>query len=143
MILSSSARRSVTRRSAFTLLEVLVVMAIIVILATVAGVSIFRYLEEAKVTRAEADLQALDRASKAFYAKHFVWPDYGNQEHTALMVSFLETGDKSLNSPWPNVQYSWETVTVVQPDGTEITRLQFYCQPPGKPPILYPDPNKR
>ena len=38
-------RRSALRREAFTLLEVLVVVAILVVLASVAGIYFFRYLE--------------------------------------------------------------------------------------------------
>ena len=54
MMLPVAARRNrVTRRAAFTLLEVLVVVAILVILAGVGVVATTRYLEDARKSRAQ------------------------------------------------------------------------------------------
>jgi general secretion pathway protein G len=53
-------------RSAFTLLEVLIVVAILVVLAGVSSVYVFRYLEDAKVGRAKADCATLAKAAQAY-----------------------------------------------------------------------------
>ena len=47
------AENRAVRRAAFTLLEVLIVVAILVILASAASIALFRYLEDAKVGRAK------------------------------------------------------------------------------------------
>ena len=57
-----TARRKAARRAAFTLLEVLIVVAILVILASAASISLFRYLEDAKVGRAKTDMRVIEQA---------------------------------------------------------------------------------
>src|SRR4051812_15532284 len=62
----TTVRRSPSRRSAFTLLEVLVVVAILVILATVATIATTRYIEEAKKTKAQLGCQSIATAIEAY-----------------------------------------------------------------------------
>ena len=54
------------RRAAFTLLEVLIVVAIIVVLAGVSSVYVFRYLEDSRVNRCKADVQTIAKAAQAY-----------------------------------------------------------------------------
>ena len=63
----STARRGNARRSAFTLLEVLVVVAILVILASVASVATFKYLEDARKSKAQLQAKTIATACEAFY----------------------------------------------------------------------------
>jgi len=65
----------VATRSAFTLLEVLIVVAILVVLAGVSSVYVFRYLEDAKVNRCKADVKTLTTAAQAFQVQYQVPPD--------------------------------------------------------------------
>ena len=65
-MLLTTTRRSVTRRSAFTLLEVLVVVAILVILATVATIATTRYIEEAKKSKAQLGCKSIETAIEAY-----------------------------------------------------------------------------
>jgi general secretion pathway protein G len=58
------------RREAFTLLEVLVVVAILVVLASVAGIYVFRFLEDSRVDATRLKMQALDRACKSYALKN-------------------------------------------------------------------------
>src|SRR5438105_2113724 len=58
------------RRSAFTLLEVLVVVAIILTLASVATVSIMSYLEDAKYDEVKLNLKAAEKAYQTAIMKH-------------------------------------------------------------------------
>jgi general secretion pathway protein G len=74
MILSARNRfnqiRKDRRRSAFTLMEVLVVVAILVVLASVASVYVFRYLDDSKVNAARTSCTTIANACKA-YALHY------------------------------------------------------------------------
>src|SRR4051812_11985757 len=62
-LLRQSARAT---RGAFTLLEVLIVVAIIVMLAGVGGFYLFQRYDEAKVGKAKADCQALAQQVEIF-----------------------------------------------------------------------------
>jgi len=58
---STPAKALRSNRSAFTLLEVLVVVAIIVMLAGVGGYLVVQRYEESKVSRAKMDVHGLAR----------------------------------------------------------------------------------
>lgn len=131
-----SVPRRATRRAAFTLLEVLVVVAILVILAGVASISIFRYMEDAKVGRAKADMQALEKAVKSYYTQNGEWPDPSNW--VALVGPLTEQGLGCAQSPWPGVMYQYNIRTDIGADGQPIQRPEFLCAPPGKPEIYWP-----
>lgn len=135
MILATPRRRA-TRRAAFTLLEVLVVVAILVILAGVASISVFRYMDDAKVGRARNDMLAIKKAYETYYTQHGEWP-----QNPATVASLLEQGENAFNSPWgPQVPYSVQVTPFQQPDGTTIERVVVTCQPPnGKPAIMVPE----
>ncbi|MGL4420609.1 MAG: prepilin-type N-terminal cleavage/methylation domain-containing protein [Gemmataceae bacterium] len=101
------------RRSAFTLLEVLVVVAILVILAGVASVGIFRFLEDAKEDTTKMKMQQLSTQCRAYAAKNggdfpqslndLISPPDGQQP-------FLEGGMDAITSAWGTpIQYSIET----------------------------------
>jgi len=98
MMLPVAARRNrVSRRAAFTLLEVLVVVAILVILAGVGVVATTRYLEDARKSKAQLGCNGLATAVESYYAN----PQSGNQYPTQLQellappfggTSFLRNG---------------------------------------------------
>jgi general secretion pathway protein G len=84
------------RRSAFTLLEVLVVVAILVVLAGVSSVFVFRYLENAKIDKARLDMKSLETAYKSAMTMN------GNNEpnYPADIIPLLEQGQAGLTDPW-------------------------------------------
>ncbi len=101
----ATARRKATRRAAFTLLEVLVVVAILVILAGVATVATTRYLDDAKKSKAQLQAQAIAKAMEAYYTN----PNSGNNYPTQLQelvtppwggTSFLNDPQNDLTDPW-------------------------------------------
>ncbi|HEX4607609.1 MAG TPA: prepilin-type N-terminal cleavage/methylation domain-containing protein [Urbifossiella sp.] len=107
MILSSpsTALRRINRRAGFTLLEVLVVVAILVILSTVAVVATTRYLEDARKSRAQLQCRSLATAIETYYLN----PQSGNQYPDNLQqllnppfggTSLLKNGQDDLNDPW-------------------------------------------
>src|SRR5262245_49390695 len=61
-------------RMAFTLMEVLVVVAILVVLAGVGGVYYTKYLNDAKVSAARLQVKAISDAVGAYNLKHGDWP---------------------------------------------------------------------
>lgn len=64
-----------TRRSAFTLMEVLVVVAIIFILASVSTIVVFRYLDESREKIARAGVKTIETAVKAHKVTHGDYPE--------------------------------------------------------------------
>src|SRR5271166_647656 len=104
MILSTYRRRLGNRpRNAFTLLEVLVVVAIIVILASVASVYVFGYLDRAKQDKAKLQAKAIETAVKAYMLRYqsptppnaqaLINPGQGEKP-------FLEGGQDAITTPW-------------------------------------------
>jgi general secretion pathway protein G len=69
----SRGRRAAVRRG-FTLMEVMLVVAILVILAGTGGVIYFRYLDEAKVGQAKMGVRSLTTAVDTYYIKYGDYP---------------------------------------------------------------------
>ena len=112
------------RRAAFTLLEVLVVVAILVVLASVASIYVFRYLEDSKKDKAKMDIMALDKAVKTYQIKN----DNYLPESLQQVIQFIENQDQSkLIDPWGKpYQYQADNsigiayISTTAPDGTPI-----------------------
>jgi general secretion pathway protein G len=133
-----NARQKAARRAAFTLLEVLIVVAILVILASAASIALFRYLDDAKISRAESDMQAIETALKTYYLKNDQqWPQEGEDGLVAI-IPYLENGEAGLVTPWGG-RYGWKLWQSDQ-DGTYRERPLVYCQTPNqnKPEVTWP-----
>lgn len=75
-------RRS--RRGGFTLVELMVVVVIIGILATIVTVSVTDYLVKGKQSAARAEIAQISNALQLFFAEHDRYPD--NEEGLALLT---------------------------------------------------------
>jgi general secretion pathway protein G len=114
------------RRLAFTLMEVLVVVAILVILAGVGGVMYMRYLDEAKVSKAKIDIKALADVVETYYLK--------NNEYPASLVILTQPQDgeraylepQAIMDPWSH-EYMIEPNTVNPATGKPL----IYSNGPG------------
>ena len=107
-MIASVSRRPAARRGAFTLLEVLVVVAILVILASVGTISVLRFLEGAKQDKARTDMQTLYKACKAYYVQtNGQWPQSLEELVTPPQGgrSFVEQGTEALVSPFNRQPY--------------------------------------
>lgn len=134
MIVKDLYRRQLAgrERSAFTLLEVLVVVAILVVLASVASIYVFRYLEDSKKDKAKLDIMALDKAVKTYQIRN----DNVPPEDLSQVLQFIENADQSkLIDPWGKpYQYSYDEqsgIALIQttaPDGTPITNSKVKGQ---------------
>ena len=116
-----TARNRATRRAAFTLLEILVVVAIVVILAGVGVVATTSYLENAKKSKAQLGCKGLAGACEAYYLN----PSSGGQYPQSLQDlinpgfggSLLKNGQQDLMDPW-NKMYTYELRTLS--DGAQV-----------------------
>lgn len=106
MILKNVQRRRLDRREAFTLLEVLVVVAILVVLASVSSIYVFRYLDDSKKNKAMLQAKNIQTAAKAFMLNS------GDLPTPQLLINpgggqkpYLEGGNEAIMTPWGG-QYS-------------------------------------
>lgn len=79
---------SKNQAAGFTLIEVIVIVAILAILAGILAPMIFRQIDDAKLTRAEADCKSISSAILVFRKDLGVWPNRmgaGCPEATQLM----------------------------------------------------------
>lgn len=70
----TNARRPAERRAGFTLLEVLVVVAIIVMLAGVGGYYVIQQYETSKLSRAKIDCEALSNMVETYKLNNGDYP---------------------------------------------------------------------
>src|SRR5437879_7398526 len=120
MILKSQSKLvdSLPRRAAFTLMEMLVVVAIIVVLAGVGGAYLIGQLNESKVSSAMMQAEVLGKAARIYQTDHSVLPaslDVLLQKDADGKGPYLERADALLD-PWGRpFQYD--------PSGTNNTRV--------------------
>ena len=75
MMVRSTHRTSRVVRAGFTLMEVMVVVAIILVLAGVGGVVYMRHLDDANEAKAKLDLKALSNAVEMYKSRTGRFPD--------------------------------------------------------------------
>jgi general secretion pathway protein G len=132
------AARGTTRRAGFTLMEVLVVVAILVILASVAIIAVPRYIDDARKNQALLRAQSLAQACESYNinpANDNGYPQSLNELLTPPFggPSFLKNGVKDLQTPW-NQPFNYEQrprqdqtvvpyISTNAPDGTLISNF--------------------
>jgi general secretion pathway protein G len=124
--------RKGARRAAFTLMELLVVVAILVVLAAVAVPSYFTYVDYAKRQSARTSAQTIGNAVMAYKAATGDWPqslDQLTQPHEGIQATLKP---EHLVDPWgaryqyqpPPAQHNGMTgpdvFTTCPTDGTQI-----------------------
>ncbi len=134
MIVASQKTSSRILRPGFTLLEVLVVVAILVILASVAGIAVFSFLDDAKVNKATLDMQALETAYKGISLQNAGELGEGTFD-MSMLIPKITQGEAGLYDPW-NQRYQFR-FDVSQETGEE--RIQFYTiNPKNGQEIVWP-----
>lgn len=83
-------------RGGFSLIEIMVVIVLIALLASIVGISVPRYMDKGRVAKAKADLAVIANAVKAHYAEHGRYPDPADGLD-ALVPEYLE---QTINDPW-------------------------------------------
>ena len=139
MIVKRPQRRR-SDRLGFTLMEVLVVVAILVILAGTASIFMFKYLDEAKTNRAQADIRTLSTACKAYKLKNGDFPESLNelwQPSDGSTKPYVDS-QAALVDPWGK-QYSYDPsgqnnsglqpdISTTDPDGQLIANWEAVRQ---------------
>jgi general secretion pathway protein G len=98
-------------RGGFTLMEMLVVVAILVVLAGAAVPIYLNYLEQAKVDRAKSDVETLAKAVEAYKVQNEDWP----QSLATLTQPSPKTGKATLTPE--NLLDPWERPYQYAPPG--------------------------
>jgi len=120
-----SSRLASRARAGFTLLEVLVVVAILIILASVATFATMRYMEDAKINQASLQMQKIEQGCKAYYSTNGGnWPSSLEElvVPSASGQPLLEGGASALMSPW-GTQYQ---ISFME-DSVGAQRLVVFC----------------
>lgn len=89
-----------SRRSAFTLIEVLVVVAILVVIAGVGGVIVLRQQQDAYVKVAKTQVEQLGKAAQAFSLANDRLPDSLAELAAPPGGGAAYIEQKMLNDPW-------------------------------------------
>jgi general secretion pathway protein G len=116
-----TARNRATRRAAFTLLEILVVVAIVVILAGVGVVATTSYLENAKKSKAVLGCKGISQAAEAYYLNPSSNNTYPQSLQDMVQPPFggplLKNGQQDTIDPWGR-PYNYELRTLS--DGSQV-----------------------
>jgi general secretion pathway protein G len=137
MMLAANRRRT-ARRAAFTLLEVLVVVAILVILAGVGVVATTRYLEDARKSRAQMACSSIAQAIEAYKINpantEQTMPSSIQDLNTPPFggTGFLKNGEADIIDPWNNY---YQFAEIQQNDGSMIVLVYTYAQDGSNTPI--------
>lgn len=122
MIVKFHSPTTPSRRSAFTLLEVLVVVTIILILASIATVSVFQVLKENKADAAKINAAGLDKALKTYMLRN----DGNRPNSIEDILKYVDGGDPAkLIDPWGNQYQIGE-----QADSSGGTHYYIYATNP-------------
>lgn len=100
----ASRRLAAHRRAGFTLVEVLVVVAILVILASLATFAAMRFLGDAKENECKLKMQKVEQAIKSYMVTNDGNPPQSLEELINPSAEgkppLLEGGPSAITSPW-------------------------------------------
>ncbi len=97
MATKTQRKFTVRQRRGMTLIEIIVVVAIIGLLMAAVGVAVVPVLDQAKVDTAKADIQTLTNALKTYYVKKGSYPDTGAGFKAVVDSQILE---RMPTDPW-------------------------------------------
>ena len=72
--IAASSQRAHTRREAFTLIEIMAVVLIMGLLASIVGVTVIRQIDKGRVTATRIQIKQLEVALTAFYSDNGFFP---------------------------------------------------------------------
>jgi general secretion pathway protein G len=122
-----SHHRRVHRRSAFTLMEMLVVVAIIVVLAGTGGYLFMQRLEESKVNAARIGIADVERAAQSYYITFQTFPP-----SIETLIDPAQCGGKAYLDP-DKIRDPWGNPYILDSSSLHPTsgKPKVYSQGPG------------
>jgi len=69
------------RERGFTLIEIIVVLAMVAVLAAVTAPAIIKHIDDSKEQRAKKDVEAIATAITSFYTDTGLWPTHRDNNH--------------------------------------------------------------
>ena len=97
-------------RKGFTLLELLIVVIIIGILATVAVPQFFKAASKAKEGKALADLDVIKKYQQAYFSKHGTWDTWAANAEFTASVDLDDDGDFDVRIDISDKYYQYNVV---------------------------------
>lgn len=122
-------------KKVFTLIELIVVIAIIAILSAIVTPNAFKAIEKAKVSRAMADSESLRAAAETYYADVGFWPPDVNRGYDPGFTRTLpynpDTGDVPALNP-SGYPENWEALAQAYWEGPYIEKWPNFNPWAGK-----------
>lgn len=119
------------REAGFTLVEVIVIVAILAILAGILVPMIFSQIDEARIARAESDAKSISSALLTFRKDTGVWPNLSGAACTAATTLLYGTGTepRSLAAAGFNLTSKIKFMDVLMRDSQECYDTDMYKGP--------------
>ena len=99
------------RSEAFTVVEILIVITVLGILATLVYTNVYLARDKAYEARSQTEFQTMVNALKLYVAKNNVYPADASRDVPPGIQEFVSptgTGDNWPDAPWPDSVYDYE-----------------------------------
>ena len=123
----------VRRKFGFTIVELLIVISVLGIIATLVVVNFAGSRERAYSTRAQAELQTMANALKLYAEKYDEYPPEVERNVPAGISEFIAKSDTNQEwpeGPWPGSVYDYDNWDI---DGTPTYQISIRFCPVGGP----------
>jgi general secretion pathway protein G len=104
-----------------TLIEIMVVVVIIGLIGTLAGVRLIRYFEESKIEIARSQVCNIEKALQLYRLKKGSYPS-NSEGLNALVTSGTWAGRKIPKDPW-NFEYFYRNPSLTNPNSPDVLSL--------------------
>lgn len=119
------------KKNGFSLIELLLVVAVIGIITTIVLISNIRAKEKTYLSRADIELKTFAYALKMYAFEHNnTFPDDVNRDLPSGIETYLNTDPEWPSAPWPGSVYDWDNWSI---DGENIYQISIRFCPVGGP----------
>lgn len=119
-------------QSGLTLIELLIVIAIIGILTSVTLVSVRRSRDKAYEVRAKSELLSIAKSLQLYWIDHSEYPPDANRDVPPGLESYLAPGIWP-DAAWPGSVFDWENWDDPDNPGEKIYQISIRFCPVGQP----------
>lgn len=131
----SESMRSVSRYG-FTIIELLIVVAIIGVLASYVLADINQVRDEAYATRAQAEFDSFRESIEMYVNDHGQYPPDADRDIPAGLETYLQSQHWP-DAPWPGGVYDWDNWTI---GGDKVIQLSIrFCEMGDPGSCQFPD----